>query len=78
MPVSLCDEIELEPADELVCETTAEEGVDISRLGASSDNLAVKAARIMAVEARRECALRIAIRKRIPLGGGMGGGSADA
>jgi 4-diphosphocytidyl-2-C-methyl-D-erythritol kinase len=67
-PVALCDELTLEPADrdEVICP------------GVEGPNLAAQA-----VAAFREATgfadpVRITIRKRIPVAGGMAGGSADA
>ncbi len=45
---------------------------------AGSDNLVVKAARALAAAAGRPDGARITLRKRIPVAGGLGGGSADA
>ncbi|MGD1149022.1 MAG: 4-(cytidine 5'-diphospho)-2-C-methyl-D-erythritol kinase [Thermoanaerobaculaceae bacterium] len=43
-----------------------------------SDNLAVKAARALSEKMGRERGARIALRKQIPVAGGLGGGSANA
>jgi 4-diphosphocytidyl-2-C-methyl-D-erythritol kinase len=42
------------------------------------DNLIVRAVRLLEKEIGQTLALRIHLRKRIPLGGGLGGGSSDA
>lgn len=72
-PVTLCDTVVLTEADtlSLTCGGTP-------RLEPSEDNLALRAAR--ALRARTGCARGAAIHveKRIPVGAGMGGGSADA
>ncbi len=47
-------------------------------LGPSEQNLAWRAAELYAREARWDTAWAITIDKRIPVGGGLGGGSADA
>jgi len=71
-PVSLADELELEPAsggaaDEVVCP-----GVD-------GENLAARALAAFRAETGWDGPpVRIAIGKRVPVAGGMGGGSADA
>ncbi len=71
-PVSLADELELTPiadgeADEVVCP------------GVGGENLAARAlAAFRAEEGWDGPPVRIAIAKRVPVAGGMGGGSADA
>jgi 4-diphosphocytidyl-2-C-methyl-D-erythritol kinase len=51
-------------------------------LGADLDpgesNLISKAARLLAAESRLPCRARLVLRKEIPLGGGLGGGSSNA
>ena len=70
-PVSLADELELEPAagdaDEVVCP-----GVDGENLAA------VALARFRAATGWDGPPVRITIAKRVPVAAGMGGGSADA
>ena len=72
-PVSLADEIELVPAAGISIFT---DGNPPSR--ADSSNLAWRAADLL----RRECGVRdgvrISLHKAIPMGAGLGGGSADA
>lgn len=72
-PVTLCDTISLTEAETLTltCGGTP-------RLTASEDNLALRAAQ--ALRSRTGCTRGAAIHveKRIPVGAGMGGGSADA
>ncbi len=66
VPIELCDEIEIEPAEDLafVCDDPALAG---------EENLVPRAAR--AIGAR---GVSIALRKRIPTQAGLGGGSSDA
>ncbi len=66
VPVDLCDEIEIEPAERLSfdCDDPALVG---------EENLVLRAARAIGVRAAR-----IALRKRIPTQAGLGGGSSDA
>ena len=62
VPVSLGDTLRIEPADTLSCDT------------GYADDLCLKAARVLASGRGAE----IHVEKRIPAGGGLGGGSADA
>lgn len=74
--ISLYDEVTVTPAGRLV--------IDVSGEGAaggvprSSDNLAARAARLVAKAARAKGGVRFNLVKGIPVGGGMAGGSADA
>lgn len=73
-PISLCDEIELE--------VVADGGVtlrcDEPELPVGEDNLAIKALRAYEAATGREVHAQIMIRKHIPSGAGLGGGSSDA
>ncbi len=62
VPVSLSDSLEIEPSSELSSDT------------GFPDDLVVKAARVL--DPSRGAEIRVT--KRIPVGGGLGGGSADA
>jgi 4-diphosphocytidyl-2-C-methyl-D-erythritol kinase len=65
VPVDLCDELRIEPSDDaaFVC--------DVPEL--QDDNLVERAAAVLGVSGHR-----IELRKAIPTGAGMGGGSSDA
>ncbi len=83
IPVSLCDTVRVSVGagggDAVCCETVGE-GVDVGCLASlpPERHLAVRAARALARAAGRSGPLRIDIVKRIPIGAGLGGGSADA
>ena len=73
MPISLSDTLDIETTDD--GEITSDTGYD--------DDLCVKAARVLRAScsvprASCETGARIRVKKRIPAGGGLGGGSADA
>jgi 4-diphosphocytidyl-2-C-methyl-D-erythritol kinase len=70
--IDLADRLTVEPADELrfSCDDPA--------VPAGDDNLVVRAARRLALAARVAPKGAIRLEKRTPMGGGLGGGSADA
>ena len=70
-PIALCDSLELESANafEFRCD-------DPSLAG--DDNLVVRAARLFFSETNRAPKIRLTLRKKIPHGAGLGGGSSDA
>jgi 4-diphosphocytidyl-2-C-methyl-D-erythritol kinase len=79
LPVTLFDEIEIkkalrrkssEPALRVTC--------DDARIPPGEENLAYRAAALLLEEFEVAQALDIHIRKRIPIGAGLGGGSTDA
>lgn len=81
MPVELCDRVLIEPAESgIETRTVAADGLDVApllgRIG--ERNLATRAARALQQELGTTAGARITLEKRIPLGGGLGGGSADA
>lgn len=79
MPVSLTDTLTLTSTYAQTALTlTVGPGVDATKIGAVDRNLAVRAARLMQERYRINAGARIHIHKRIPIGGGLGGGSADA
>jgi len=74
-PISLCDELIIEP-DEAV--TGIDFSIDDSTLPKGEENLVVRAARLFFAEIKEEPWVRIILRKKIPHGAGLGGGSSDA
>ena len=72
-PVSLADEISLTRADDMAITT---DGYPRSR--ADETNLAMRAALLLRETAGYSGGIHIHVHKRIPMGAGMGGGSADA
>jgi len=69
------DEITLEHARELSLSAVGPFG---AMLPPDNDNLALKAARLLADKVGRPPAVRITLRKNLPVASGLGGGSADA
>jgi len=74
-PISLCDELIIEPNESA---TGIDFSIDDSTLPTGEENLVVRAARLFFVEIGEEPRVRIKLRKKIPHGAGLGGGSSDA
>jgi 4-diphosphocytidyl-2-C-methyl-D-erythritol kinase len=74
--ISLCDEIELSVGQ------GKKRGIYLecpgNKLISGPDNLAYQAAALFLEKAGLELEVKILLRKRIPVGGGLGGGSSDA
>ena len=70
--------------DEITISRSEKEGIHITSVGRNeflplnNENLAYKAAEIMAKDFELEGGIEISIKKEIPIAGGMAGGSADA
>ena len=81
VPISLCDSIRIEPTDgEIETLVIASDGVDPDAVKAlcSDRNIATRAAAALRDRTGHRGGARIVIDKNIPIGGGLGGGSADA
>jgi 4-diphosphocytidyl-2-C-methyl-D-erythritol kinase len=73
--VDLADTLEVRPSDRLSFEVTGPRAAD---LAGESDNLVLKAARLLADRAGVAPHASIRLAKHIPVAAGLGGGSADA
>ena len=73
-PISIFDQLEIEVRDEQGFEFRC----DDASIPTGDDNLVVRAARLFCSTFGFEPWLRIELRKRIPHGAGLGGGSSDA
>ncbi len=72
-PIPLCDELQIETAGRDSLQTT---GIPIE--GNAEDNLAMRAVRLLRDEGYAVPQVKIRLRKNIPSGAGLGGGSSDA
>lgn len=75
VPISLADHVAVESADDV---TLSLDGPTAAGLPDDETNLVLRAARALAARAGEPPGARITIEKRIPVAGGLGGGSADA
>jgi len=75
VPISLCDQVEIK-------KTNYDEGIEFTcddpSVPAGDDNLIVRAAKSFFAATKLKPAVSIGLRKRIPHGAGLGGGSSDA
>ncbi len=74
-PISLRDELTIEPDESGAALVFSS---DDPSLPPGEENLVVRAARAFFAEIKEEPRVRIALRKKIPHGAGLGGGSSDA
>jgi 4-diphosphocytidyl-2-C-methyl-D-erythritol kinase len=75
--VALFDEVVLRPADEDAL-TVSGESVDVSEVPLDSSNLVLRAVHRLAEHHDCELPVSVHVRKRIPVAGGLAGGSTDA
>lgn len=75
IPLGIGDDVEIEPATKLELRVT---GKFASGAGSLADNIALRAANLLAEKAGRRPDVNITLEKNIPVGAGLGGGSADA
>lgn len=76
--INLYDTIELTKANSDISFTLADQKTDTSLIGPNSDNLCVKAARLLFEQYNITSGLKIRLTKRIPIAAGLAGGSTDA
>lgn len=74
--VSLYEEVTATPCDEFRVRFGGP--IDTSHLEVDDSNLALRAARLLAAHTGYEGGVDLTVLKRVPIAGGMGGGSADA
>jgi 4-diphosphocytidyl-2-C-methyl-D-erythritol kinase len=75
--IGLYDEVTVGPAAATTL-TVVGEGVDVSDVPTGPSNLALRAAALLASHAGVDAPVSVTVRKRIPVMGGMAGGSTDA
>jgi len=74
--VNIWETVTLSPAEEFSVEVSGD--VNLGEIPLNGDNLAMKAVAAVGLATGRTDAVAILIDKKVPVGGGMGGGSADA
>lgn len=75
--LELHDTLDLRRAEKTTLEVRSD-GVDTTLVTSDESNLVLRALRALEAEVQRPLPTRVELTKRIPAGGGMGGGSADA
>lgn len=74
--VSLVEEVTATPSAGFTCAFSGP--IDVSHVPLSDDNLVIRAARAIAAASGYDGGVHLEVIKRVPIAGGMGGGSADA
>lgn len=74
--VSLYEDVRASHADEFSLQVSGT--VDTAGVPTDASNLALRAARLLAIRTGYAGGVRLEVRKHVPVAGGMGGGSADA
>jgi 4-diphosphocytidyl-2-C-methyl-D-erythritol kinase len=76
--IDWCDELHIEPrSDGRICREPAPSDMMLAALS-DADDLTVRAATLLREASGRKLGADIHVRKQIPVGGGLGGGSSDA
>jgi 4-diphosphocytidyl-2-C-methyl-D-erythritol kinase len=78
VPIDLCDDVAVEACVEASDDVRIEVQTDDGAAPADETNLAARAARALLEECRRGGTVVVRLRKRIPVGAGLGGGSGNA
>ena len=78
VPISLADDVTIRPANEVTLRVTEAVSGASDQIGPTANNLAVRAVRLMQRVSGRADGVSIDLVKSIPIGSGLGGGSADA
>ncbi len=77
-PVTLYDDLEFQPLDRHAMPKGIHLECDHPEVPSNEDNLIFRAVRLLEQETGRSFHLSIRLTKRVPLGGGLGGGSSNA
>ena len=76
--VGLYDEVVVRPSDDESTVTVSGDGVEVGAVPTDASNLALRAVQALADHHGRDLGVELHVRKRIPVAGGLAGGSADA